>query len=86
MAVGQASDTAFKLPLKQEVLGQLLGLTNVSVSKAFSTLRREDILSYDKNRVVTFHDIEECLEYCDFDRAFLEMFEPRGTLNIPEMI
>ena len=45
MAVGQASDTSFTLPLRQEVLGQLLGLTNVTVSKAFSTLRRENILT-----------------------------------------
>lgn len=84
MAVGQASDTSFTLPLRQEVLGQLLGLTNVTISKAFSTLRRENILTYDKNRVVTFRDVEDSIEYCDFDPAFLELFQPHGTLSLSE--
>lgn len=85
MVVGQASDKSFELPLTQSTIGHLLGLTNVSVSKAISTLRQAGLIDY-KNRTVTLNDVEECIDYSTFDPAFLEMFEPRGSSRLQDLI
>ncbi|MEG3178900.1 Crp/Fnr family transcriptional regulator [Sphingomonas sp. RB3P16] len=44
-AVGTVTDDAFDLPLTQEVIGDLLGLTSVHVSRMFGSLESQHLIS-----------------------------------------
>ena len=84
MVVGKADDSSFHLPLKQYEIGEITGITSVSVSKSIRLLREEGLITF-KGGVVRFLDFERCFSYCDFDPGFLEMFQPRGNVDILEI-
>lgn len=52
-----AVDTQIRLPMTQEEIGNMLGLTNVSISKLMSAFRSEGFIDYGRNRIVV-HDVE----------------------------
>lgn len=55
----------FTLPLRQAEIGDMLGLTNVSVSKAFVELEAEGWISRERQRV-TLHEIGRMIARTDF--------------------
>ena len=52
----KAVDTQIRLPMTQEEIGNMLGLTNVSISKLMSAFRKEGLIDYGRNRILV-HDI-----------------------------
>lgn len=60
----------FNVPLTQEIIADALGLTNVTVSNAFSQLDQDKKISYKRN-TVTIHDTEQLKKDLKFnDRHF----------------
>ena len=49
---GLASSGQFAMPLTQELLADLLGLTSVHVNRTLQTMRREEVLSFRSGNVV----------------------------------
>jgi CRP-like cAMP-binding protein len=43
---------AITLPMTQDIIGNMLGLTNVSVSKIMTSFRKEGLIDYSRNRFV----------------------------------
>lgn len=58
-----AVDTQIRLPMTQEEIGNMLGLTNVSISKLMSAFRKEGMIDYGRNRVLV-HDIDALSDIC----------------------
>ena len=81
IVVGQASDDAFALPLSQREIGEMAGLSLVSVNRGLQTLRRNNLLTLEDGEV-RFCSMECCMEYCDFDGDFLEIFTPIGLADL----
>ena len=59
----RAVDTQIRLPMTQEEIGNMLGLTNVSISKLMSAFRKEGWIDYGRNRILV-HDIDALSEIC----------------------
>lgn len=64
-----AMDTTFRLPMNQTLIGDMLGLTNVTVSKSFTELERLGLISRDRG-TVTFLELDEAVERIDFRNKF----------------
>ena len=60
---GSKIDTQIRLPMTQEEIGNMLGLTNVSISKLMSAFRKEGLIDYGRNRVLV-HDVEALSAEC----------------------
>ena len=58
-----AVDTQIRLPMTQEEIGNMLGLTNVSISKLMSAFRKEGMIDYGRNRILV-HDVAALSEIC----------------------
>ena len=56
----------FEMPLTQEIIANALGLTNVTVSNAFTQLNEEGKMSYDRN-TVTIYDPEQLKNDLNFN-------------------
>ncbi len=55
-----------RLPMTQEEIGNMLGLTNVSISKLMSAFRKEGLIDYGRNRIVV-QDANALSEICGMD-------------------
>ncbi|CAA6804255.1 MAG: Transcriptional regulator, Crp/Fnr family [uncultured Thiotrichaceae bacterium] len=63
-------NATFDMPLTQEVIGDAIGLTNVSISNAIRRLEADNLLSSER-KTVTIHDEEKLKAMVDFqDRHF----------------
>lgn len=51
------------LPMTQEEIGNMLGLTNVSISKLMSAFRREELIDYARNRIIV-QDVAALSQIC----------------------
>ena len=75
--VGLADDLHFDLPLTQEELGDVCGLTSVHVNRVLQELRASDLLTWASKRVV-IHDWQRLQDAGQFDATYLnEWKEPR---------
>ena len=81
IVVGQASDDSFSLPLSQREIGEMAGLSLVSVNRGLQTLRRNDLLALEDGQV-RFCNMARCIDYCDFNEDFLEIFTPIGLADL----
>lgn len=63
-------DTTFRLPLSQEQLADILGLSAVHVSRTFSALAEDDLV-YRERHQVTIPDLQALAEEGDFDACYL---------------
>ncbi len=68
-AEGEA-ECRFDLPLTQEQIADVVGLTPVHVNRTLKQLRTEGLATTDR-RMVTIHDIAELRRVAEFDRAYL---------------
>lgn len=80
--IGVADEHSFRLPLTQEQIGDMLGLTGVHVSRTFRQLR-DDGLVVVEDQVLTIKDFNALCALADFDRTYLSHFRVGDTL-LPE--
>lgn len=67
----------FRLPLSQQMLADLMGLTPVHVSRVFSSLREQSLVYRDRHQI-SIPDIGRLQEFSDFRESYLRM-HPKGT-------
>ena len=65
-AVGMTTPDGFDMPLTQDQLGKMLGLSLVHVNRTLQELRREGLLEFKQGRV-TFRSREVLVRLCGFD-------------------
>ncbi len=65
-------DTTFRLPVTQALMGDLLGLTNVTVSKSMSELEREKLVCRAQG-TVTILDVDRAIERIGFNDRFASL-------------
>ena len=68
--VGEAAGDAFTLPATQEHLADLLGLTNIHVSRMLRRLRQDGLVAVD-GRSITILSREKLMKAADFDPQYL---------------
>lgn len=69
--VGLGDRTGFSCPLSQYLLADALGLSAVHVNRVLRELREAGLLTFQRGRV-TFDDYDALVEFCGFDRAYLD--------------
>ncbi len=62
---GLTRDGHFRMPLTQDFLADLLGLTSVHVNRTLQTMRREDVLTL-RSSNVELHDREGLARLVDY--------------------
>ncbi|MGB6230123.1 MAG: Crp/Fnr family transcriptional regulator, partial [Litorimonas sp.] len=75
-----AVDKTIRLPMTQEEIGNMLGLTNVSISKLMSAFRKEGLIDYGRNRIVV-HDVESLSEICGMGLEEIRVLSPRHLVQ-----
>ncbi|SFH90008.1 cAMP-binding domain of CRP or a regulatory subunit of cAMP-dependent protein kinases [Modicisalibacter xianhensis] len=68
--IGAADEGRFRLPLSQEQLGDILGLSAVHVSRTFTAFREDGLVLRDRHRV-TLPDPEALAQLAEFDGGYL---------------
>jgi CRP-like cAMP-binding protein len=64
--IGQADAQSYVLPLTQELMADMLGLSVPHVNRTLRRLREDRLISFDGNRV-TCHDVAALSRLADFD-------------------
>ncbi|QOC21452.1 Crp/Fnr family transcriptional regulator [Wenzhouxiangella sp. AB-CW3] len=64
-------DLVFDFPLRQNLIGDVLGLSSVHVSRTLSHLKEDGLMCISSGRV-EIKDLDGLIEFCDFNRAYLE--------------
>ncbi|REC93497.1 Crp/Fnr family transcriptional regulator [Kushneria indalinina] len=67
----------FRLPLSQQMLADLMGLTPVHVSRVFSSLRSQSLVYRDRHQI-TIPDVDKLKAFADFREGYLRM-RAKGT-------
>jgi CRP-like cAMP-binding protein len=76
-AVGQVEGYCFRLPLTQQTLGDMLGLSTVHVNRTLQELRAEGLVSWTRDAVEIL-DWERLQQVAEFDPTYLNLTkEPR---------
>jgi CRP-like cAMP-binding protein len=70
-AVGNASGTTFELPLSQEAIGDVLGLSAPHVNRVLRRLREDGLVTID-GHTVTLNDLEALQTMTQFESLTLE--------------
>jgi len=63
------------LPMTQEEIGNMLGLTNVSISKMMSAFRSEGLIEYGRNRIV-IRDVDGLTDICGMEMEDIRAINP----------
>jgi len=75
--VGQTEGHRFRLPLTQQTLGDMLGLSTVHVNRTLQELRAEGLVSWTRD-LVEILDWERLQQVAEFDPTYLNLInEPR---------
>ena len=77
--IGLADDCSFRMPLTQELIGDILGLTSVHVSRMLRQLRMDGFLAIEGQQV-TIRNIEGLSALADFERTYLDHFRMSEAL------
>ncbi len=78
-AVGLVDEEGFDFPLSQELMGEVLGLTIVSINRASQTLRSLDLIRMQKGHIQVL-DLKSLVHFGQFDGAFLHQRCDEETL------
>lgn len=65
-------ENSFYMPMNQQEIGDTVGLTNVSVSRAMSALEKDGLIQTGKKRI-TLLKRDTLVELCDFKDRYSEM-------------
>ena len=79
-AAGRVEDNSYLLPLTQEQLADVLGLTAVHVNRTLQTLRNDGLISLEQGRL-TILDWPAIKTLSDFRSGYLH---PEGMRRLPE--
>ena len=72
LMVNQAMDDTFVLPLNQQDIADILGLSSVHTNRTLQKLQRDSLIKYSGRLIELLND--ECLaELCDFDIAHFHL-------------
>lgn len=77
--IGLADERSFQLPLTQEQIGDILGLTGVHVSRTLRQLREEGLVETAGQRI-TIRNAEQLSILADFERTYLNHFRMNEAL------
>lgn len=77
--IGLADERSFRMPLTQEQIGDILGLTGVHVSRTLRQLR-DDGLVVVEGQQFTLKNIEALSALADFERTYLNHFRMSEAL------
>lgn len=70
--VGRATADEFILPLTQEHLADLLGLTNIHINRILGRLKRDGLIAAD-GKVVKILSREKLMKAADFDPQYISV-------------
>lgn len=74
--VGHASANSCEVPLTQEQLGDVLGISSVHVNRVLKELRDANLLEF-RNRRFSVPDLDRLHAFCDFDPNYLHLASNR---------
>ena len=72
-------DTSFDFPVTQEDLGDILGLSVVHVNRTLMSLRRQELVSWDRGVIRALNWGRLC-EFAGFDSDYLHLTQRRGEV------
>ena len=70
---GLGEQSGFELPMTQEELADVLGLTSVHVNRTIKELERQELIRRDRTRSLTINDWEGLASVGDFDSTYLHL-------------
>jgi CRP-like cAMP-binding protein len=77
--IGLADERSFRMPLTQELIGDILGLTSVHVSRTLRQLRADGLVVIEGQQV-TISNVEGLSALADFERTYLNHFRMSEAL------
>jgi DNA-binding Lrp family transcriptional regulator len=80
-AAGLGERGSYDLPLTQEQLADVLGLTSVHVNRTLKTLEAEGLITRNK-RHVSFPDWQRMRHVADFNQRYLHLHQQKPMLEI----
>jgi CRP-like cAMP-binding protein len=78
-AVGLADDLGYKLPLTQELMADVLGLSEPHINRMIRCLREEGLATVEDQRVV-IHDLVSLSSLAGFEQSYLRSLPIPGLL------
>lgn len=79
-SVGIATRNGFRLPLTQEILADVLGLSVVHVSRTLRRLRQSGLIQLEARQIV-LPDVKALSEAADFEPVFLHLGPPSHRIK-----
>ena len=73
-AAGLAEHCSYHLPLTQEGLSDVLGMTAVHMNRMLRELRERDLVTF-KGSMVEIHDWDRLVEFTEFDPFYLSLHQ-----------
>jgi CRP-like cAMP-binding protein len=77
--IGLADERLFRMPLTQEQIGDILGLTGVHVSRTLRQLRDDGLVGVE-GQLVSIRNLEALSALADFERTYLNHFRMSDAL------
>jgi CRP-like cAMP-binding protein len=77
--IGLADENSFHMPLTQEQIGDMLGLTGVHISRTFRQLRNDGLVVI-AGQVLKIKDLRALAALADFERTYLSHFRMSEAL------
>ncbi|GJE53496.1 hypothetical protein GOFOIKOB_6577 [Methylobacterium tardum] len=71
-SVGAADANSYPMPLRQNDLADVLGMTSVHVNRTLQALREAGLIVLERRRL-TIPDVDRLKEFCGFDPAYLHL-------------
>ncbi|TNC48553.1 Crp/Fnr family transcriptional regulator [Rubellimicrobium rubrum] len=78
-AVGLSKDDSFELPLTQDELGDVMGISSVHTNRMIQELRGEGLITTEGKRMVV-NDLDRLMEFAEFDPNYLHQVNKRARL------
>lgn len=79
-SVGLAQDQSYKIPLTQELIADVLGLSIPHVNRVLRRLREDQLVVVEDQRV-TIKDVDSLSELADFEPGYLSRFSGGDLLS-----
>ena len=80
--VGRVSQNSYRLPLTQEELGDVLGLSIAHVNRTLQHLREDGLVIF-ADKILTIPDVEQLRSYADFNPNYLHLDVGRRESALP---
>ncbi len=78
-AVGLTEDDSFELPLTQDELGEVMGLSTVHINRVLQELRGHGFIATERRRMIV-HDPDGLMSFSDFNPNYLHQVNSRAPL------